>query len=311
MIVWIFPILRAKGEESAAVVSRTLNERTNDRPALAKKLCYCILSQLPADPQLSLPLAAFQGAVVNIHEPYAPVAVVIRSVVTRRPVARKFVRKLPGRPRNAGREGMEFLSSFRNEGGLARAKTFWHGLKPMLIPMTPAKMCLVPIVMNREPNTKIILHEEKVSPVPRCGWSLIAMRTWMDGLCFFSLSRICHQIFGFNPCLDDSSARSPAYVACLAKHELCRAFCVATFNYLQYEEGYLKASPAVVSSAIASACLGAQEPLEECIEFRVPLREPAWNGNEISGIRILRAYERSSTSSNIHASQRWILVLGF
>jgi len=39
----------------------------------------------------------------------------------------------------------------------------------MLIPMTPAKMCFVPIVtMNRETNAmKIVLREGKVSVVPR------------------------------------------------------------------------------------------------------------------------------------------------
>lgn len=97
----------------------------------------------------------------------------------------------------------------------------------MLIPMTSTKMCLVLIVMNRETNTKIILREGKVSLVPRCGWSLIAMRTWMDGLCFF-LSHICHRIFGFNPCavLDDREVRLMLHAL---RNTSCRAFCVATF----------------------------------------------------------------------------------
>ena len=100
---------------------------------------------------------------MNIHESRAPVAVVILPVVTRRPVARKFVREHPGRPRSSGTRGMEFLSSFRNEGGLAKAETFWQGLKPMLIPMTPAKMCLMPIVaMNRETDST------QMCLVPQC-----------------------------------------------------------------------------------------------------------------------------------------------
>lgn len=97
---------------------------------------------------------------MNIHEPRAPVAVVIlhpgRHETSRRTEIREGTSGAAAKP---GHEGMEFLSSFRNEGGLARAETFWQGSKPMLITMTPAKMCLAPIVaMNREADARNILR---------------------------------------------------------------------------------------------------------------------------------------------------------
>lgn len=100
--------VRASIEKSAAVASRMLNERANERPTGPGE--ETVLLHPLSYPRRSPVVAAFQGAIVNIHEPCAPVAVVIFPVVTRRPVARKFVRELPGAA--ARREGMEFLSSF-------------------------------------------------------------------------------------------------------------------------------------------------------------------------------------------------------
>lgn len=121
---------RMRRKELAAVASRTLNERS----APAKKLCYSSLNLSPhADPQLSLPLAVFQGAVVNIHEPRAPVAVVL-PVVTRRPVARKFVRELPGRPCEARARGNGISIEFSKREWAREGGNFSAGIETHVNP---------------------------------------------------------------------------------------------------------------------------------------------------------------------------------
>lgn len=66
-----------------------------------------------------------------------------------------------------------------------------------------------------------------------------------------------------------NSLRNPDSRSLRNTKQLCSAVCSVTLRCSpQYEEGYSKVSPAVVSSAIASVRLRAQEPLEECIEFR-------------------------------------------
>lgn len=146
---------REEREESAAAA---YVERTDGRP-WAKKLCYCTLSQPPAPiPPVVATSPAFQGAVVNIHEPRAPV--VILPIVTRPPRRTEIRKGTSGAAgRSAGHGGREGISIEFSKGG--RENFSRQGLKPVLIPMTPARMCLAPIVvMNRE-NERLFHREGK------------------------------------------------------------------------------------------------------------------------------------------------------
>jgi len=93
---------------------------------VAKKLCYCTLSQISP-----LPGRRYLSSLSTARREYswavrsrAPVAVVILPVVTRRPVVRKFVGELPGAAVKDGHEGTKSPSSLRVRGWAREGENF-------------------------------------------------------------------------------------------------------------------------------------------------------------------------------------------